>query len=83
MPRPSYKTAPVVASPNAFIAEDHPAAWLERFAARATRELVAASEHADGPQPSCQPSRMAHAATATAHRRTAADLAPPTPSPSI
>ena len=43
MPRPSYKTAPVVASPNAFIAEDHPAAWLERFAARAGREAMQAA----------------------------------------
>jgi hypothetical protein len=43
MPRPSYKTAPVVASPNVFMPLEHPGSWLERLIGRASREAIAAA----------------------------------------
>ncbi len=40
MPEPSYKEEPEVATPNLYISEDEPTAWLERLVSRVSRDMT-------------------------------------------
>ena len=44
MPEPSYSKLAEVPPPNLYIAENHPAAWIERFLSRISRDICAQAD---------------------------------------
>jgi len=44
MPEPSYKSQPEIATPNLYISESHPTAWLERLISRVARDAISQTD---------------------------------------